>query len=189
MHRLRPFGHPYFSGYGQSLFGYVFFFYVPNRLLWSNWQKFLGEQQNPGDSTAYLIPEVTSPVGGYGANTVYDYFGLPTVGQVNPANTVKHSALPLRAYNLIFNEWFRDQNLQNSLPEKTGDGPDSTTDYTLVRRGKRHDYFTSALPWPQKGGVAASLPLGTSAPIFYNNNVSVSTPYSAECRRQSFNRH
>ena len=158
----------------DNLYLDTFFFYVPNRLLWSNWQKFLGEQQNPGDSTAYLVPIINSPLSGYGANTIYDYFGLPTVGQVQPGEDFPHSALPLRAYNLIFNEWFRDQNLQNSLPENTGDGPDNHADYYLLRRGKRHDYFTSALPWPQKGGVASSLPLGTSAPIVYNASSSSS---------------
>ena len=77
--------------------------------------------------------------------TLWDYFGLPT--NVNKA--LKVNALPFRAYNLIFNEWFRDENLQESLKVPTGDGPDNLSDYSLVRRGKRHDYFTSCLPWPQ----------------------------------------
>ena len=85
-----------------------------------------------------------------------DYFGLPTVGQVGAAKDVSHSVLPLRAYNLIFNEWFRDQNLVQSFPVNTGDGPDLPGDYLLLKRGKRHDYFTSCLPWPQKGPVALS---------------------------------
>jgi hypothetical protein len=142
-----------------------FFFFVPNRLVWNNWQKFMGEQVNPGDSTAYLIPQTTSPAGGYVANSLQDYMGLPTAGQITGSNTVTHGALHLRAYNLIWNEWFRDENLQNSVTVNKGDGPDTYSDYTLLKRGKRHDYFTSALPWPQKG-TAVTLPLGTSAPVY-----------------------
>jgi hypothetical protein len=143
-----------------------FFFFVPNRLIWDNWQKFMGEQKNPGDSISYVVPQQVSPAGGYAVGSLQDYMGLPTVGQVGAGNTISHCAFFTRAYNLIWNEWFRDQNLQNSVTVDTGDGPDASasTNYTLLRRGKRHDYFTSALPWPQKG-TSVSLPLGTSAPI------------------------
>jgi len=144
-----------------------FFFFVPNRLVWTNWVKFMGEQDNPADSISYSIPQQVSPAGGYAVGSLQDYLGLPTVGQVGGANTVSHNALPVRAYNLIYNQWFRDENLQNSVTVDKGDGPDTSpsTNYTILRRGKRHDYFTGSLPWPQKGGTAVTLPLGTSAPL------------------------
>lgn len=140
----------------------TFFFFVPNRLVWSNWVKFMGEQENPGDSTSYVVPTVSSPSLGYDVCSLGDYFGLPALGQV--AGAIKSSSLPFRGYNLIWNEWFRDENLQTSVLVPKGDGPDSNSNFTLLRRGKRKDYFTSCLPWTQKGS-SVMLPLGTSAPV------------------------
>jgi hypothetical protein len=146
----------------------TFFFFVPNRLVWDNWVKFMGEQANPGDSTSYVVPTITSTAGGYAVGSLFDHLGLPTAGQITGSNTVTHNALPLRAYNLIYNEWFRDENLQNSVTVRKGDSGDVPADYSMLRRGKRKDYFTGALPWPQKG-ASVTLPLGTSAPIYTNS--------------------
>jgi len=140
----------------------TFFFEVPVRQVWDNWEKFNGAQDNPGDSTDFLIPTITSPVGGYAVESIYDYMGIPP-----SIAGIEHSALYLRAYNHIYNTWFRDQNLQDSVPFITGDGPDDPATYSILNRGKRHDYFTSTLPWPQKSDAnsGVQLPLGTSAPI------------------------
>ena len=166
-----------------------FFFFVPNRLIWSNWQKFMGQQDNPGDSISYLVPQQVSPAGGYAVGSLQDYMGLPTVGQVGAGNTISHCAFFTRAYNLIWNEWFRDENLQNSVVVDKGDGPDAnaSTNYTLLRRGKRHDYFTSSLPWPQKGGTSVTIPIGTSAPVKSGSTVQNVTGWPAVQMREISN--
>lgn len=148
------------------------FFYVPNRLLWDNWEDFItgGDQPvawTPGDNPAdklflpqTIVPDTIDGKTGYDEGTIYDYMGLP-IGVAN----YKHTVLPFRAYNLIWNEYYRDQNLQESLPVWTGDadpkvdenGQESTDPsakpyiYRLLKRNKRYDYFTSALPGLQKG--------------------------------------
>ena len=136
----------------------TFFFAVPIRLLWDNWKKFCGEQIDPGDSISYSIPQVV--LNNVSNETLYDYFGFPTKIAAN----YSVNNLLGRAYNMIWRDWFRDENLQDSPVVDTGNGPDTSTDYTLLRRGKRHDYFTSALPFLQKGD-AVQLSLGTTADV------------------------
>lgn len=161
----------------------VFFFAVPLRLIWDNFKKFMGEQASPNDSTDYTVPQVfcEEDSRGFAKGGIFDYFGLPTTSEVGGApNDISVAAFHARAYNLIYNEWFRDQNLCLPANVSTDDGPDHEDveyDYPtggLLRRGKRHDYFTSCLPWPQKG-PGVELPLGTSAPILASGDITVIT--------------
>lgn len=166
-----------------------FFFFVPNRLVWEHWQNFCFEQEDPDDSTDYVIPTVTTEANSNNnyLGSLWDYFGLP----VNTANNISGvSALPFRGVYLIYNEWFRDENLQKSVKIQKGDvnevldssrfsdqpswvfssGTTIVSGYACPPRGKRHDYFTSALPWTQKGpgvsiGLAGTATLVDPSPV------------------------
>lgn len=141
----------------DNLYLETFFFFVPNRLVWKHWENFMGQQDNPGDSTDYLIPQTVAGNSGFDVGSVADYFGIPT-----SVKGLSVSSLPFRAYQLIYNEWFRDENLQERVgawastathkDDPVGDWNETnSTGLKLLRRNKYHDYFTSALPWPQKG--------------------------------------
>jgi hypothetical protein len=151
------------------------FFSVPIRLVWDDFEEFMGEtktytasgsarlDETPDFTVATPIPPtITSPAGGELEGSLSDYFGIPTKHA-----TIKFSALWHRAYNLIWNDWFRDENLQKFAVVSTASGNDTTTNQLVLNRGKRHDYFTSALPWPQKG-ADVTLPLGTKAPVAWD---------------------
>lgn len=142
-----------------------FFFFVPYRLIWDNFTKFHGAQDNPADSIDYTIPIGTTATALSTPGVLADYMGLP-IGWT--ADSTPTNMLPFRAYRLIWNEWFRDQNLQDSVTVATDDGPDNNSESGFLnfplKRGKRHDYFTACLPAPQRGD-AVSLPLSGNATI------------------------
>lgn len=141
----------------------TFFFFVPNRLVWDNFVRMMGEQNNPSDSIAYTVPSLTvtaQPIG-----SIYDHFGLPTLeGQMVEDGGCEVNTLPLRGYNLVYNTWFKDENLQDNITVRKTDGGDLIADFELRQRAKAHDYFTSALPWAQKF-TAPTVPIGGIAPI------------------------
>jgi len=142
-----------------------FFFFVPNRLVWDNWEKFQGAQENPNDSIDYTIP-VMNNVNSNLYGSIWDKFGLPCMNAGGDPNLILQNinALPFRAHNLIWNTWFRDENLQNSKTVLKTNGPDPIANYALYPRGKRFDYFTSMQRAPQKG-AAVTIPLGNTAPV------------------------
>jgi len=151
-----------------------YFFFVPNRLLWEHWKEFMGENKETAwtPKTEYSVPQVTAPADGWEEGTLADYLGLPT-----KVKGISVSALPGRAYGLIYNEWFRNQNVtQPTLVEvtdatTTGKNDGSATNDSAItlakplKAAKVFDYYTGALPEPQKG-EPITIPLGGNAPIY-----------------------
>ncbi len=146
------------------------YFFCPWRIVWKDmtgtdgsWEKFMGQQIDPGDSIDFAVPQMVESGGGQAVQSLMDYMGIP------PGFDFSVSALYARAYVKTYNQWFRDELLQDSITEHVGDGPDAMTNYQILKRGKRHDYFTSCLPTPQKGD-AVEIGLSGMAPVYGDGN-------------------
>jgi hypothetical protein len=152
----------------SNLYLETFFFFIPNRLVWEHWENFMGARTpDPDSSIDYTLPLMYRPSsGGWDAFSLQDYlnYGNPGVDGDDTSTYAAHNLVG-RAYNLVYNDFFRDQNLIDSAVVDLDDGPDAVGDYVLRKRGKRHDYFTSALPWPQKG-EAVPLVISGEAPVY-----------------------
>lgn len=166
----------------DNMFMDTMFFFVPMRLVWDNTDRFFGERRpDPDSSIDYVIPTVDMPATTGGTtNSLWDYMGLPIGIADLPVN-----ALPLRAYNKIYNDWFRDENLIDSVVERTSDSGDLPDDFTLLKSGKRYDYFTSCLTEAQKGDPVA-IPVGAdSAPVTRVSNAAAWQAFDAGADTQT----
>lgn len=166
----------------DDLYFDVHAWYVPFRLIQTNWSRYQFNTQTTGpsqDNTSLTSPSidlVTLGAGGFVAKTLYDYFGYPTEVDLTTSGHHINNYLA-RAYNLIWNQNYRDENLQNPVVVDLDDGPDVVTDYVLLKRGRRHDLFTSCLTAAQKG-TAVTIPLGTYAPIERVSNATAWKVYN-----------
>lgn len=147
---------------------------VPVRLVWEHFPEFMGERKNPKDSIDYVVPTLKAGESGFNRGGFFDYLSLPPSVKNSDVTSAVFYA---RAYNLIWNEWYRDENLQDSVEVPIGDGPDKESMYPLLKRGKRGDYFTTCLPAPQKG-PGVDIPIVGQAPIVYGDYLSNGDPSS-----------
>lgn len=150
----------------------TFWFYVPNRLVWDNFVRQHGERPDPDSSTDFTTPVIDVTGFTPAVMSLWDQFGLPMGGSMATAGLSTVSALPFRMYSMIWNEWFRDQDLQDSLVFSKGDGPDTASSFSLQRINKYFDYFTGCRPAPQKG-PSVDIPIGGFAPIVASGNLTV----------------
>ena len=148
---------------------YCHFFFVPNRILWPNWENFISGGEDGLADPTFPTVDLTIPTQ-YGTQTLADYLGLPTGNQLQNV-----SALPFAAYQKIYQDYYRDENLITKTDVSVSDGTQSASDIielaSMKKRAWQHDYFTSALPWTQRG-PEATIPLGTTAPILYDNGAT-----------------
>ena len=194
----------------DNLYIESFFFFVPCRLVWENWVRMCGEQENPEDSTDFIVPTISLKFSSSSVGSIPDYMGLGCSDFGSSAPTSSNNVvqcLPFRSYWLIWNEWFRDENLQksvkiskgdtNTVVEAMGSGtanpnygfPDGISNwYQCAPRGKRHDYFTSCLPWPQKG-PAVDLPLGQTANLSLGSDATIGLPTASIRNPSTSNPH
>lgn len=157
-----------------------YFFFVPSRLLWDHFENLMGQNDSTywAEPTEYTTPKTKAPKGGWKVGTIADYFGIPT-----GVENIEVNSMPFRAYCKIFNEWFRDENLQQPIPFSTGDetteGSNTWEDAQintrqgggeLARVNKYKDYFTSCLPSPQKG-ESVKLPISGDANVYMYSTV------------------
>lgn len=157
----------------DNLYMETFWFFVPNRLVWEHWQRFMGEQLDPTDTTQFLVPQVPVTTDATAPGSPADLFGI-TLNAV-AGRTIEVNALPFRAFNLIFNEWFRDEDLVTPAVVNVDDGPDVITDYPVRSRGKRHDYITSARPWPQKPLNQLVFNMNPGQPLIPGQNMTLAS--------------
>lgn len=178
---------PYFP-IMTNVYMMVHFWAVPNRVVWNHWVNFMGETELPWTTdptpTVYLTPISEIPVGGFAPGSLQDYFGLPTTDGTITCAGAEYNTFLYRGYNYTWNYAYRDQNLQDPVEVDLGDGPDDPADYVLLKRGKRHDYFTSCLPFAQKGdpvgiGLTGNAPIiSDGTPIQFSSAVGGFTDHT-----------
>lgn len=157
---------------------YTHYFFVPSRILWTEWENFITGGADGADASVHPTIAAPSSGGGFALNTLADFLGAPT-----GINSFVVQAMPFRAYDEIFNQWYRDQNLVSPVTVSKAGGPDTTTNTALLSRAWEKDRFTNALPWAQRG-APVSVPLGGTVPVTRVSNAPGTVLYNAGANTQ-----